>query len=398
MKPTLEVADIFRRFGPAYRAQTPLSLPQLRAMRAIEVCRTAVLGGHVDQCNECGAQRIAYNSCRNRHCPKCQALDKEAWLEARQTDLLPIPYFHVVFTLPKALRPWAACNPRVVYDLLFQAASQTLKTLARDPQHLGANIGCIALLHTWSQTLAYHPHLHCIVTGGGLAPDGRRWVAARSDFFLPVKVLARLFRGKFLAGLKQAYDQGQLKQPTVPTTEPAGARFKHVLTALYQKEWVVYCKPPLGTAQQTLAYLARYTHRVALSNERLVQVDDEQVTFRYRDRQDHNRLKRLTLPVFDFIRRFLRHVLPHRFVKIRHYGLLSNRGRATQLPKARQLLGLNLTHRVAHEQRTWQQRLQQLTGRDVVRCRQCGQGQMVTKQQLLPQYERDPPYVLPRRA
>lgn len=398
MPPAIEVADIFRTFGPAYRAQHPLSIEQARAMRAIESCRRAELGGHVDECDHCGHIRISYNSCRNRHCPKCQNLDKEQWLEARQADLLPIPYFHVVFTLPQELRPLTRCNPVIVYGLLFKAASQTLKALARDPQHLGADIGFTALLHTWTQTLTYHPHIHCIVTGGGLAPDGKKWIPGRSDFFLPVQVIARLFRGKFLAFLQQAHEEGFLQFSETLAAWADEKIFRQQLTPLYQKDWVVYCKPPLGSPRQTLAYLARYTHRVALSNERIVRVENEQVTFRYRDRSDHNRIKTISLPAFEFIRRFLLHILPARFVKIRYYGLLSHRGRSTQLKQARYLLEGKVTGPVIEESPTWQERLQRLTGVDLQVCPQCQKGRMVTQKILWPQGQRDPPLAQRRSA
>lgn len=404
MPPTIEVADIFRTFGPAYRAQHILSIEQARAMRAIEICRTAELGGHLDQCDHCGAQRIAYNSCRNRHCPKCQRLDKEQWLEARQAELLPIPYFHIVFTLPQELRALALRHPAIVYGVLFKAAAQTLQEVARDPQHLGADIGCVALLHTWTQMLTYHPHLHCIVTGGGLAPGGQQWIPTRSDFFLPIRVVARLFRGKFLAFLQQAYKEGHLPLTQSRAGETDEPTFQQQLAPLYQKDWIVYCKPPFGSPQQTLAYLARYTHRVALSNDRILRIENEQVLFRYRDRKDHDRLKTLALPAFEFIRRFLRHVLPNRFVRIRYYGLLSHRGRAIKLKLARALLeGKNaeegtVVDPAIEESVPWQERLKRLTGIDVQTCAQCRKGTMVTQQILWPQSQRDPPLAQRRRA
>ena len=398
MKPAIEVADIFRSLGPTYRAQHALSIEQVRAMRAIEICRTAELGGHVDQCDHCGAQRISYNSCRNRHCPKCQSLDKEQWLEARQADLLPIPYFHVVFTLPQQLRSLARRNPATVYGLLFQAAAQTLKELARDPKHLGADIGCMALLHTWTQTLTYHPHLHCIVTGGGWAPDGEKWIPSRSDFFLPINVVARLFRGKFLAFLRHAYQEGQLLFPPTLAAWANEKTFQQQLTSLYQRDWIVYCKPPFGSPEKTLAYLARYTHRVALSNDRIVRIEEEQVTFRYRDRSDHDRIKTLTVPAFEFIRRFLLHILPNRFVRIRYYGLLSHRGRHTQLPQARYLLEGKVVRPVIENPSTWQERLKRLTGVDLQVCPQCRKGRMVTQKILWPPCQRDPPLLQKWRA
>lgn len=386
MTSSVEVADVFRAFGPAYRQQYghQLSLEQRRAMRAIEVCRTAVLGGHVDHCDQCGATRICYNSCRNRHCPKCQLLDKERWVDAQQRLLLPVPYFHVVFTLPAELRPLALRNQQVVYGLLFKAASQTLLELSRDPVHLGAQIGCTALLHTWSQTLAYHPHLHCIVTGGGLSGDATKWVGTGKDFFLPVRVLSRLFRGKLLSFLRQAYTADELIFPGRIAAWQRPAAFNALLAPLYEKDWVVYCKPPFGDAKQTLAYLGRYAHRVALSNDRLVRLEEDQVTFCYRDRADRNRIKSMPLAAFEFIRRFLCHVLPHQFIKIRHYGLLSTRNRKTKLRQAQQLLGTAPAASDAVEKVAWDALLYRLTGVDPTICPHCGTGHMIAKEVLLP--------------
>jgi len=394
MSATVEVADIFRIFGAAYRAayggQT--SREQRRAMRAIEGCRTAELGGHVDECDACGHVRISYNSCRNRHCPKCQTLDKERWREAQAEALLPIPYFHVVFTLPEALGPLALRNPQVFYSLLFKAASETLLALSRDPQHLGAQIGITALLHTWSQTLMHHPHLHCIVTGGGLSEDGHRWIESRKDFFLPVQVVSRLFRGKLLAYLKQAYQADALIFPGAIAAWQDDRFFQKQLTVLYQKEWVVYCKPPLGRPEQVLEYLARYTHRVALTNDRILRVEGDRVTFRYRDSQDQNRIKEMTLEAVEFIRRFLLHVLPDHFVKIRHYGILSNRKRKVCVRRCKALLGMVSSVAEGPTPRsTWQEILERLTGIDPMRCPHCGNGKMVTRHILLPLEDRSPP-------
>ena len=395
MKSSIEVADIFRTFGAAYLAQygDQTSREQRRAMRAIEVCRTAELGGHVDECDHCGQVRISYNSCRNRHCPKCQTLDKERWLEARAEDLLPIPYFHVVFTLPQELGGLALRNPQVVYSLLFKAASETLLELSRDPRYLGAQMGITALLHTWSQTLMHHPHLHCIVTGGGLSEEGQEWIEGRKAFFLPVKVLSRLFRGKLLSYLKKAHQADALIFPGTIAAWKDERFFQEQLTALYQKEWVVYCKPPLGRPEQVLGYLARYTHRVALTNDRILRVEEDQVTFRYRDSQDHNRIKEMTLDAVEFIRRFLRHVLPDRFVKIRHYGLLSNRKRKVSMQKSKELLGMAPSVAKAPRPRsTWQELLERLTGTDPMCCPHCGKGKMVTRQFLLPLEDRASPF------
>jgi hypothetical protein len=304
MKQSLEVADIFRAYGPAYREvhAHAMSLRHLRAMRAIEICRTAELGGNVDQCDHCGALRISYNSCRNRHCPKCQSLEKERWLEAREKDLLPTSYFHLVFTLPEGLMSLALRNQKVIYNLLFKVVSEAIIELSKDSKHLGAEIGFMAILHTWSQTLIDHPHLHCLVTGGGLSLDGRRWISSRKDFFIPVKVLSSLFRGKFLEGLKKAYEAGALRFAGQINELQEAPAFKRFLTDLYHQEWVVYCKPPLRNPQKVMDYLGRYTHRVALSNDRLVKLEGSQVTLRWRDSADSNKIKLLTLEAIEFIK------------------------------------------------------------------------------------------------
>ena len=394
MSSCIEVADILRTFGASYLALygAQTTREQRRAMHAIEVCRTAELGGHVDGCDHCGQVRISYNSCRNRHCPKCQTLDKERWLEARAGDLLPIPYFHGVFTLPQELSPLALRNQQVAYSLLFKAASETLLELSRDPRHLGAQIGVTALLHTWSQTLMHHPHLHCVVTGGGLSEDGQNWIEGRKDFFLPVKVLSRLFRGKMLAYLKKAYQADELIFPGSIAAWQNPRFFQEQLSVLYQKEWVVYCKPPLGRPEQVLGYLARYTHRVALTNDRILKVEEDQVTFGYRDSQDHNRIKEMTLDAVEFIRRFLLHVLPDRFVKIRHYGLLSNRNRKARVRACKELLGMVPSLAEDPTPRSgWQEIMERLTGIDPMLCPHCGKGRMGTRQILSPLKDRAPP-------
>jgi hypothetical protein len=363
MKPRLEVAEIFRMHGPAYRKRFGDRMPlrHKRVMRAIEICRTAVLGGHVDRCEACGHQRISYNSCRNRHCPKCQFLKTERWIEARKEDLLPIPYFHVVFTLPEELRSTALANQRVIYGLLFQAASQSLIELARDEKYLGATIGLTAVLHTWSQTLVHHPHMHGIVTGGGLTSDGR-WQAARKGFFLPVRVVSRLYRGKFLAKLKAAERAGELRGPLEPG----------LFQRLYTKEWAVYCKRPFADAKHVVAYLGRYTHRIAISNQRLVECDEATVRFRYRDSSDDDRQKTIALDVQEFIRRFLLHVLPDGFVKIRHYGLHGNRTRRNKIAHCRRLLLGVWTAAKEKAEMTWEHVLLKALGIDVRLCPECG--------------------------
>jgi hypothetical protein len=340
--PPLEVADVFRDHGPAFldAFADVLSREQRRALRDIAECRTAALGGHVAECDRCGHRQIAYNSCRNRHCPKCQGTAAAQWMEAREAELLPVEYHHVVFTLPSALGPIALRNPREVYGLLFRAAAETLEQIAADPKHLGAQIGFLAVLHTWGQNLQHHPHVHCVVPGGGLSPDGTRWIACRSGFFLPVRVLSRVFRGKFLALLGNAFDRGKLSfHGKLRVLADAGA-FQRQLTASAQTEWVVYAKPPFGGPEQVLKYLARYTHRVALSNRRLVALEDGEVTFHWKDYADGGGQKTMSLKATEFIRRFLLHVLPSGFVRIRHYGFLANRVCREKLTLCRALLGV----------------------------------------------------------
>jgi hypothetical protein len=353
-------------------------------MRAIEICRTADLGGHLDQCDHCGTVRISYNSCRNRHCPKCQCLEKERWLEAREKDLLPTPYFHVVFTLPEELRPLALRNQKVLYSLLFKSVSETLTELARDSKHLGAEIGFMAILHTWSQTLIHHPHLHCLVTGGGLSLDGKRWFRSRKDFFIPVSVLSCLFRGKFLDGLKKLYEAGELQFPGQIEELKEASAFKRFLTNLYHQAWVVYCKPSLKHSEKVMDYLGRYTHRVALSNDRLVKLEGNGVTFRWRDSADHDKIKLLTLEAFEFIRRFMLHVLPSQFVKIRYYGILSHRSRKRKLLRCKKLLGVWIPEQSKEVlKETWQDLLTRITGIDPRVCPYCGKGKMIQRE-LLP--------------
>jgi hypothetical protein len=344
MPPALEVADIIRRHGPAYihAHDGHLGRVERRVMSAIQLCRTAALGGHVEGCRSCGVVRVAYNSCRNRHCPKCQGAVARDWLEARAGDLLPVPYFHVVFTLPPEIASIAFQNKKVVYNLLFRTAAETLRIIAADPKHLGAGIGLIAVLHSWGQTLSYHPHLHCIVPGGGPSSDGTRWVACRPNFFLPVRVLSRLFRRLFLQALRAAFEAGQL-QFFGDTAEHADPKsFTRLLTSARRQDWVVYAKPPFGGPEQVLAYLSRYTHRVAIANSRLVSMADDKVTFRWRDYRHGRRPRQMTLEAAEFIRRFLLHTLPDSFHRIRHFGFLANGRRAACLSACRALLA-NLT-------------------------------------------------------
>jgi hypothetical protein len=388
----LEVAHIFRLYGEAFRKKHRLCRVQLQAMGAIENCRTAVLGGHLYRCDECGSEKNVYNSCRNRHCPKCQCLDKERWLEKRRNELLPIPYFHVVFTLPEELNILALGNPEVIYDLLFHSASQTLLEIAADAKHLGARLGLLAILHTWGQTLVLHPHLHCIVPGGGPSFDGERWMAASERFLLPVRVLAPVFRGKFLAGLKALYQEGRLSLTAGAEKLRDPFVFHNLLDRLYRKSWWVYSKPPFGGPEQVLRYLARYTHRVALSNHRLVRVADHQVTFTYKDYSQNGRRREMTLPVEEFIRRFLLHILPHRFVRIRYFGLLANRHRDRQLERCRALLDAAPPAPVpeSDEREDWETVYRRVTGRDPTLCAECGHGHLHLVRKL-PALGRPPP-------
>ncbi len=338
-QPRLEVAEVFRRYQDQYLATYPASLEQHRVVRDLIACRTAALGGHLRRCGACGHQQIAYNSCRNRHCPKCQAQKQAVWLEAQCANLLEVPYYHIVFTLPQALSPLALQNKRVLYGLLFRAASETLSTIARDPKHLGAKIGFTAVLHSWGQTLLHHPHLHCVVPAGGLSADEQRWIAAREQFFLPVRVLSRLFRGKYLAYLRQAYRDGRLVLAGQLKDLAQPRAWRAFLEPLGKIDWVVYAKAPFGSAEQVLKYLARYTHRVAISNRRLIALNDGQVVFRYKDYRRGHRARVMRLEAVEFMRRFLLHVLPKGFVRIRHYGFLSNRSRKEKLVLCRRLLG-----------------------------------------------------------
>jgi Putative transposase/Transposase zinc-binding domain len=386
-RPALEVAQIFRHHGPEYRKNHRLTPEQHKAMRDIESCRTARLGGHLDVCSQgCGYLAMSYNSCRNRHCPKCQSLKQAQWLAARLKRLLPVPYFHLVVTLPHELKPLARCNPEPVFHLLFESASRALGQFARDYEGLEAQVGFTAVLHTWDQDLNFHPHLHLVVTGGGLSPDGSRWVAARNSFLLPVRALSKIIRGKFLEGLRKAFREGRLQGQVACLEEPG--QFQRFLRQLRRKKWVVYAKGAFGGSPKAYQYLSRYTHRVAISNQRLVSLAEGKVSFRARDnrRPGHQRLVTITAP--EFIRRFLGHVLPPRFVKIRHYGLMAPANARTKLEKARALLGLQAPEATAappglelgtpsQQTNTWQDRLRALTGLDLTLCPTCGQGRII---------------------
>jgi hypothetical protein len=339
-RPPLEVADVVHQYGDAFLARygATLSGEQHRALRAIASCRTATLGGHKTQCDQCGHEEISYNSCRNRHCPKCHGAAQAAWLAAREREVLDVPYVHVVFTLPHLLSPLSLQNPRLLYSVLFRTVVQTLQDIAGDPKHLGAEIGGLAVLHTWGQQLHHHPHLHCVLPAGGLAPDRTRWLPCRPHFFLPVKVLSRRFRRLFLDALEHAARRGDLTLSGRCQDLAAPQPWQHFLGTLWRTEWVVYAKKPLRTPQHVLQYLARYTHRVAISNQRLVALEQGKVTFRWKDYKQGNALRLMTLDAVEFIRRFLLHVLPHGFQRIRHFGFLANRVRQAKLGVCRALL------------------------------------------------------------
>ena len=391
MRPALEVADIFRRHGEAFRRSHDGHLGRIerRIMAAIEVCRTPALGGHVEQCGDCGLVRCAYNSCRNRHCPKCQGLARAEWLEARQAELLPVPYYHVVFTLPPLAAEIAFQNKRAVYAILFRAAAEAMHDIAADPKHLGAEIGAVALLHTWGQTLQHHPHLHCIVPGGGLSPDQTRWVACRPGFFPPVRVLSRRFRTLFLAQLQAAFVAGELHFSGTLATLAEPTAFAVRLDALRAVEWVVYAKRPFAGPEQVLAYLGRYTHRVALANSRLTRLADGQVDFTWKDYRQHGKTKVMTLAADEFIRRFLLHAVPDGFHRIRHIGFLANGHRTAKLALCRALLAAPTPDPPPPE--NYRERTRRLTGQALDVCPHCG-GAMLERGPLPRRRQPQPPF------
>ena len=386
-RPNLEVADIFRTYGPAWRKQQAghLSLGQLKVMSAIEQCRTAALGGHALRCEACDHEEISYNSCRNRHCPKCQARAAQRWLEARQADLLPVEYYHVVFTLPEPISAIAYTNKASIYRLLFDVAAETLATIAADPKHLGAQIGATLVLHTWGSALTHHPHVHGIVPGGGLSPDGGRWVACWRGFFLPVRVLSRLFRRRFLEELEKLHHAGQLQFFGEHEHLADASTFRSWLAPLRNCEWVVYAKRPFTGPAAVLAYLSRYTHRVAISNSRLVSMDEDAVSFRWKDYRAKGRTRHKTMMLApkEFMRRFLLHVLPSGFHRIRHYGLLANAGRRANLTRVRTLLDVPPPEPVSDETA--------VTPAPIFVCRCCGASMRVVEIMMRQQPIRAPP-------
>ena len=379
-RPKLEVAEVFRRYGDAYRQAHGASLcpAQRRVMSAIECCRTAALGGHLEQCDQCGHQRNAYNSCGDRHRPKCQSLARAHWIGARQAELLNTEYFHVVFTVPDQIAAIAYQNKRELYGILFQAAAETLRTIAADPQHLGAEIGFFAVLHTWGSNLLHHPHLHCVVPGGGLSPDGTAWISCQAGFFLPVRVLSRLFRRLFLESLVKAFDAGKLAFLSSLELLRDRHTFLGYLAPTRQAEWVVYAKRPFAGPEQVLDYIGRYTHRVAISNNRLLDIAEGQVSFRYKDYRHDAQQKTMTLAAEEFIRRFLLHVLPAGFQRIRYYGFLGNRYRKEKLARCRHLLGMPAYEEGPAKEAApdYRERYEALTGVSLRRCPVCHEGCM----------------------
>ena len=392
-RPRLEVADVFRHYGEDFhsRGGNSLTALQRRVMTAIEQCRTAALGGQIEQCDRCGHRRICYRSCRNRHCPKCQGPARDAWLAARCGELLEDQSFHVVFTLPAAIAAIGLPHRRLLYGLLFRAAARTLREIAADPRHLGARIGFLAVLHTWGSNLGYHPHLHCVVPGGGLSPAGDRWISCRPGFFLPVRILSRRFRTVFLAELERAFRLGRLRfgGTLAPLADPAA--FGRYLRPLRRSEWVVYAKPPFDGPARVLDYLSRYTHRVAISNERILAIDDGAVRFRWKDYRHQHRRKTMTLPAGEFIRRFLLHTLPPGFHRIRHFGFLAGPRRQQNLALCRRLLDMPPASPPTDEPTDYRDRFEALTGQSLRRCPACGCETMATVDTIRPGGEPPPP-------
>lgn len=378
-----EIADVFNQYGQAYIDKHNLSQEEIKVINSISSCRTSKLGGYVDVCDSCGHLRISYNSCRNRHCPKCQGLLKEKWIEDRKKDLLPIQYYHIVFTIPNDLNDLALRNKNEMYSLLFKASAETLKELASDPKHLGANIGFISVLHTWGQNLMDHPHIHCIVTGGGLSLNNKKWISSKKNFFIPVKVISSLFRGKFMYYLKRKYYNNKLVFPSKINSLQKESNFQKLVDILYDKDWVVFSKPSFKNPKFVIEYLGRYTNKVAISNNRIINMDNGKVSFKYKDYSDNNKTKFMTLDAFEFIRRFLLHVLPKRFVRIRYYGLLSNRFRKENLKLSRFLLNVFTDSDYLPAKESWQEMLFRLTGKDLSICPECGKGKMIRKNDLI---------------
>lgn len=390
VRPRFEVADILRAHALDYqRAHSP-SAAQQKVMRHIADCRTAALGGHLEECDSCGHRRISFNSCRDRHCPKCQSTAREDWIEAQLAKLLPVSYFHVVFTLPDQLNPLGLANQKVLFDILFATAAATLRQIAADEKHLGADIGFTAVLHTWGQNLLFHPHLHCVVTGGGLADDGQRWLGTRRSFFLPVKALGKLFRGKFLDALKKAYRAGRLRLGGSTAELAEQKHWRAFLDGLYKKEWVVYAKPPFAGPEHVFRYLGRYTHRVAISNHRLLDFQNGRVSFTVKNYAQQGQRGVMHLDAVEFLRRFLLHVLPKGYTRIRHFGICAARNVHTKLEVARRLLAvlntspLPVTQEKSEEKRPWWKRFLDRTGVDLLACAHCASGRLIRRWRIEP--------------
>jgi len=375
-KPSYEVADIFRdHIGELGK----IPKQTWKIVNAITCCRTAKLGGHVLECDTCGHREISYNSCRNRHCPKCQTKTRLLWIEQRMEELLPIEYFHVVFSLPDILNDLILCNKSLIYNILFKAVKNTLLESTRNPKNLGAELGIIAILHSWGQTLTLHPHIHCVVTGGGLSLDGKEWISCNKGFLISIRILSALFRGKFLSHLKKAYKKDKLEfYGHIKYLEEPG-NFKRLIDELYNRKWITYSKKPFSNPDSVLKYLGRYTHRIAISNHRIIKVESDKVTFRWKDYKDNGKIKLMSLDVKEFMRRFLLHILPHRFVKIRFYGLLSNNQKKEKLKRCRKLLCVEEKPKNDTTEETWQDLFFNITGIDITRCPHCGKGHLIEK-------------------
>lgn len=385
----IEVAEIFRQYGKEYLEKEKQPVYILKAISAIQRCRTAALGGHKEKCDKCGHERISYNSCRNRHCPKCQSLAREKWITERERELLPVKYFHIVFTIPQELNAIVLQNKRVLYDTLFKAGSETLLKLGKDARHLGGDIGIIEVLHTWGQNLMDHPHLHCIVPGGGLSPDKKRWLkpkrTKKGNFFIHVNVISDLFKKKFLYYLKMNYENNRLHFFGKNNDLRNRTIFTEFIEGLYKKKWVTYCKKPFGGAEQVINYLGRYTHRVAISNSRIKSMEGGEVSFSYKDYSDGANTKLMTLEANEFIRRFLLHILPEGFYKIRYYGILSSRNKKTKLERCKKLLGKSESHKKEDDKtKSWKELLYELTGIDIEKCPRCKEGRMQIAGTMLP--------------
>jgi hypothetical protein len=372
-----ELQDVFKLYGQKYKDTHKLSLNQHKVSYCIETCRTSAMGGHIDECNKCGYKQISYNSCRNRHCPKYQTLVKERWISDRKKDLLRVQYFHVVFTIPNVINLIALNNQEVIYSILFKSAAQSMTELSQDKKYLGAQIGFTSVLHTWGQNLMFHPHIHCIVPGGGLSGINK-WVNSKKKFFIPVKVLSRIFRGKFLYFLKEAFKENKLKFRGEIKNLVFEQDFQSLINKLYGTEWITYCKKPFKGPEQVIEYLGRYTHRVAISNNRILKVEDGKVTFKWKDYKDGNKQKIMTLYAMEFIRRFLLHVLPNGFMRIRHYGILSNCNRATKLKLCKKLTGAQISS-VKGDKLSVYELMLKLTGRDITLCTCCQHGKLMRK-------------------